>query len=77
VKLPENNHRPENRMRRVTVKEACAYARMGKSRLFELIAAEKIDAYKDGRSTLVDLNSIDRYQAKLPKRAVRRVAAAG
>ena len=61
---------PENRLRRVTIKEACAYARMGKSRLFQLIADGKIDSYKDGRSTLVDLNSVDRYHAKLPRRVV-------
>ena len=58
---------PENRLRRVTVKEACAYARVGRTKLYRLIAKGKVDAYKDGVFTLVDLNSIDRYHSTLPK----------
>jgi excisionase family DNA binding protein len=50
-----------------TPKEACAYGRFSNTTLYDLINAEKIDAYKRGRYTLVDLNSIDRLNATLPK----------
>lgn len=63
---------PENKLRRVKTKEACAYARMSDRRLRYLISIGKIDAYKDGRSTLVDLNSIDTYQKGLPRRPITR-----
>jgi excisionase family DNA binding protein len=64
----------ENRLRLVTIKEACAYARMGKSRLHELIRDGKIDGRKDGYTTLIDLNSIDDYQAALPKIGPRKAS---
>lgn len=54
------------------IREACEYARIGKSKLYTLINAGKIDAIKEGRSTLIDLNSIDRYYADLPKMVPRR-----
>lgn len=57
----------ENKLRRVPVKEAMRYARMGHSKLYELIAEGKIDAYRDRGRTLIDLNTVDRYQASLEK----------
>jgi len=42
------------------------YGNWGKSRAYELIEAGKIKAYKDGRKTLVDLNTIDEYHKSLP-----------
>ena len=63
---------PENKLRLVTIKEACAYGRMGKSKLYELIQDEKIIARKNGHDTLIDLNSIDAYQATMPRFFPRR-----
>jgi len=45
--------------RLATVKEACAYAKMGHTKLYDKINAGVIKAYKDGKRTLVDLDSID------------------
>lgn len=70
------NHRiktslPENRHRRVKILEACDYARMGQTRLRHLINAGEIIAYKQGRTTLVDLDSIDRYHRRLPRKPAK------
>jgi excisionase family DNA binding protein len=59
--------KPAGGRRLVEIKEACRYARMGRTRMFLLIRDGKIDAYKDGRRTLVDLNSVDQYQNALPR----------
>ena len=56
--------RPRRRL--VPLKQALRYAYWGKSKAYELIAAGKIKAYKDGTRTMIDLNSIDDYQAELP-----------
>jgi hypothetical protein len=45
--------------RLATVKEACAYAKMGQTRLYEKIHAGIVRAYKHDRKTLIDLDSID------------------
>jgi excisionase family DNA binding protein len=41
----------------------------GRTKAYELIEAGKIDAYKMGHQTMIDLNSVDRYHASLPKLA--------
>jgi excisionase family DNA binding protein len=52
--------------RLATVKEACAYAKMGRSKLYGKIKAGEIRAYKRDTQTLVDLNSVDEHNtAKL------------
>lgn len=43
-----------------------------RTKLYELINAGKIIAYKDGHATLIDADSIDTYQASLPRVALRR-----
>jgi excisionase family DNA binding protein len=48
-------------------KEGCALGKFGRTKAYELIEAGKIDAYKDGSRTKIDLNSVDRYQESLPK----------
>jgi excisionase family DNA binding protein len=53
--------------RYVKIKEACRYGSFGLTKAYDLIKQEKIDAIKDGRSTKVDLDSIDRYHKTLPK----------
>jgi excisionase family DNA binding protein len=45
--------------RLATVKEACTYGRMSRSKLYELIKAKRVIAYKSGTRTLIDLDSID------------------
>ena len=67
--LPE---RPiENKLRRVTVAEAAIYGRMSKGKLYELLNQKIVAAFKDGRTTLVDLNSLDKYQSDLPPYGAR------
>ena len=43
------------------------YGKFGVTKAYELIEAGLIDAYKDGRKTLLDLDSIDRYHRSLPR----------
>ena len=57
---------PPGARRLVTFKRALRYGHWSKSRAYELIAQGKIKAYKDGRMTLVDLDSVDAYRATLP-----------
>ncbi|MHC2521649.1 helix-turn-helix domain-containing protein [Bradyrhizobium diazoefficiens] len=45
--------------RLATIKEACAYAKMGHSKLYEMINTKEITAYKRDGRTLVDLDSVD------------------
>jgi excisionase family DNA binding protein len=48
-------------------KVGCSYGGFGRTKAYELIEAGKIDAYKMGHQTMIDLNSVDRYHASLPK----------
>lgn len=50
-------------LRLATVKEACAYAKMSRSRLYEKINEGVIIAFKRDSKTLVDLDSIDAMHA--------------
>jgi hypothetical protein len=64
--IPMIEPRPPGVARLASFKEALIYGRLGKTRAYELIAAGKIKVRKDGRNTLVDLDSIDEYQRTLP-----------
>ncbi|WP_315773793.1 MULTISPECIES: helix-turn-helix domain-containing protein [unclassified Bradyrhizobium] len=55
-----------NRRRLVEFKDGCRYGKFGKTKAYELIARERIRAYKMGGKTLIDLDSIDEYHASLP-----------
>jgi excisionase family DNA binding protein len=46
-------------MRLATVKEACAYAKLGRSKLYEKMRAGEIAAFRRDGQTLIDLDSID------------------
>ena len=59
--------RPEGARRLVTIKEAMRYGRWGRDKLLQLISTDKVIAYKDGHTVLVDLNSVDAYQRTLPR----------
>jgi hypothetical protein len=42
----------------------CRYGKFGKTEAYELIAHERIRAYKMGAKTLIDLDSVDEYHAR-------------
>ena len=63
--------KPAGAMRLVAFKSALAYGHFSRGRLYQLIRLGKIAAYKDGRKTMVDLNSVDDYQRKLPRLIMR------
>jgi hypothetical protein len=54
-------------MRLATVREACQYGRFSHTKCYDYINEGKIDAYKRDRQTLVDLDSIDRFNATLER----------
>lgn len=56
-----------HRRRMVTVSEAMKYGGFGKTRFYQLVAAGRIEAVKDGRRTMINLNSVDRYLDSLPR----------
>jgi excisionase family DNA binding protein len=57
-----------NRQRRlVEFKDGCRYGKFGKTKAYELIAQERIRAYKMGGKTMIDLDSVDEYHASLPR----------
>lgn len=57
-----------------TVAGAMTETGLGKTRLYELIAAGKIDARKEGRRTLITGESLRSYLASLPKWSPARAA---
>jgi excisionase family DNA binding protein len=57
----------DNKRRRLAeFKDGCRYGKFGKTKAYELIARQRIRAYKMGGKTLIDLDSIDEYHASLP-----------
>lgn len=50
-----------------TPREACVYGRFSHTKLYDYINEGKVDAYKRDKSTLIDLDSIDRMHAAMPK----------
>ena len=62
----------DNRQRRlVEFKDGCRYGKFGKTKAYELIAHERIRAYKMGGKTMIDLDSVDEYHASLPRLETR------
>ncbi len=53
--------------RLVEFKVGCRYGKFGKTKAYELIAKQRIRAYKMGGKTLIDLDSLDEYHASLPR----------
>ena len=49
-----------------TVPDACRAAGLGRTTLYELIAAGRVRAMKAGSRTLVEAESLRRYLASLP-----------
>jgi hypothetical protein len=54
-----------------TVAEACRIGCFSKARLYELIGIGQVQAVKDGRKTLVDLDTVRARQANLPKTTIK------
>lgn len=62
----KRNSTPKPRPVRYRSREAKAVlGNIGNDRLYELIAAGKLDSYMDGRFRYVTAESIDRYNAEL------------
>jgi len=59
--------KPPGERRLAEFKVACAYGKFGVTKAYELIAAGRIVAFKSGRKTLVDLDSVDAYHRSLPR----------
>lgn len=53
--------------RLVVFKDGCRYGKFGKTKAYELIAQERIKAYKLGGKTMIDLDSVDEFHASLPR----------
>ena len=56
-----------DKRRLVEFKEGCRYGKFGKTKAYELIAQQRIKAYKLGRKTMIDLDSVDLFHASLPR----------
>lgn len=54
-------------LRLATPREACAYGRFSHTKLYDYINEGRVDAYKRDNRTFIDLDSIDRMHAALPK----------
>jgi len=48
------------RRRLVEFKDGCRYGKFGRTKAYELIAHERIRAYKMGGKTMIDLDSVDK-----------------
>jgi len=64
IRVENDNNR---RRRLVEFKDGCRYGKFGKTKAYELIAHERIRAYKMGGKTMIDLDSVDEYHASLPR----------
>jgi excisionase family DNA binding protein len=63
--MVDNENNKQRRL--VEFKNGCRYGKFGKTKAYELIAQERIRAYKMGGKTMIDLDSVDEYHASLPK----------
>jgi excisionase family DNA binding protein len=61
-----NNDNSQQR-RLVEFKDGCRYGKFGKTKAYELIAQQRIRAYKMGGKTMIDLDSVDEFHASLPR----------
>ena len=63
--MTDNDNNKQRRL--VEFKDGCRYGKFGKTKAYELIAQERIRAYKMGGKTMIDLDSLDEYHASLPR----------
>jgi excisionase family DNA binding protein len=57
--FPDDFQGPGRRLMRLI--PACEYAQVGRTKMYELIKSGEVTVVKAGRSTLVDLDSVDRF----------------
>ena len=62
-----NSLEPTHPPRLATIKEACIYAKMGRTRLYEKLNAKVLRAFTREGRTLIDLDSIDEMNKALLK----------
>ena len=67
--MVDNDNNKQRRL--VEFKDGCRYGKFGKTKAYELIAHERIRAYKMGGKTMIDLDSVDEYHASLPRLEAR------
>jgi excisionase family DNA binding protein len=63
--MVDNENKKQRRL--VEFKDGCRYGKFGKTKAYELIAQERIRAYKMGGKTMIDVDSVDEYHASLPR----------
>ena len=63
--MVDNDNNKQRRL--VEFKDGCRYGKFGKTKAYELIAHERIRAYKMGGKTMIDLDSVDEYHTSLPR----------
>ncbi|MBI2737039.1 MAG: helix-turn-helix domain-containing protein [Rhodospirillales bacterium] len=61
------NNDDSKQRRLVEFKDGCRYGKFGKTKAYELIAQQRIRAYKMGGKTMIDLDSVDEFHASLPR----------
>ena len=67
TKKPQHAGTAAPGLRLASIKEACAYGKFSRSKLYDYINAGWIAGYKRGGRTLIDLDSIDAMNAGLPR----------
>ena len=67
--MTDNDNNKQRRL--IEFKDGCRYGKFGKTKAYELIAQERIRAYKMGGKTMIDLDSVDEYHASLPRVELR------
>jgi hypothetical protein len=72
LELEGVHQKPAGERRLASMKVAVRYGGFSITKLYNLIAAEKIKAYKDGHKTMVDLDTVDAYHRSLPAFIPRR-----
>lgn len=68
--MPTNLH-PQTPPRYGRIPQVTRAYGINRTRVYELIATGRISAIKDGRSTLIELASVDAYLASLPPANIR------
>src|SRR5258707_12542531 len=63
--MPGNGNNKRRRL--LEFKDGGRYGKFGQTKAYELIAHERIRAYKMGGKTMIDLDSVDEYHASLPR----------
>ena len=72
----DDNEENNKRRRLAEFKDGCRYGKFGKTKAYELIAQQRIRAYKMGGKTMIDLDSVDEYHVSLPRVETRASEAA-